>query len=486
MLADRRPSWPATLSITDNAAAAGARPYGLWRNWQAWLLAATVLLLVTRLGLMWLAPLADTTEARYGEIARQAASNGFWLMPHMDPQTPFFAKPPLSTWSSAVFMVLFGVNEFAARLPALLVSLAAIWITMRLAGELGLRQRWLVIPVLASSPLFFASAGAVMTDAVQMAVVLAAQYCAWQVLRDAPRMQGWRLAFWALIGVGALAKGLATWMLIGLPLIAFAVVQGQPVQLLRRLFNLQGVLLALAIFLPWYIAAEEYYPGFLNYFIVGEHFSRFLQPGWAGDRYGTAHRQPLGAIWLFWVGSILPWIGIFGRQLFLVIQRRRGDAAAMAPLECFLWCATLAPLLFFTFSRNIIWTYALTAIPPFAVLAAQWLENSAPRQQLRASMALAIFAALVLAASPLVLRQMNANSERALVQSFKQHAPAGAQLNYQTHPAFSSAFYSQGALCKSNCHSKVVVMDNEEAQRLQIPADRIRFHGARRSLVEVQ
>ncbi|NVE01280.1 glycosyltransferase family 39 protein [Massilia sp. BJB1822] len=486
MHADHRPGRSVTTPSANNRLAAGARINDVGRNWQAWLLSATALLLLARLGLMWFAPLADTTEARYGEIARQAVSNGFWLMPHMDPQTPFFAKPPLSTWSSAAFMTVFGVNEFAARLPALLVSLGAIWIAMRMAAELGLRQRWLVIPVLASSPLFFASAGAVMTDAVQMGVVLAAQYCAWQVWREAPQTARWRLAFWAMVGLGALSKGLATWVLIALPLASFAIMQGKPVQLLRRLADTQGVLLALAIFLPWYIAAEARHPGFLNYFIVGEHFARFLQPGWMGDRYGTAHRQPLGAIWIFWTGAILPWIGVFGCLLLRAARRWRSSPAAMPPLECLLWCATLTPLLFFTFSRNIIWTYALTAIPPFAVLAAQWLENSTESLQQRSALGLAAFAALVLSCAPLIQRQMNANSERELIQNFLQHAPAGAQLNYQTHPAFSSAFYSQGALCKGDCHSKVVVMDNQEAQRLRIPADRIRFHGARRSLVEVK
>ncbi len=42
--------------------------------------ASAVLLLLYRVFLMWILPLADTTEARYGEIARLTLAQGFWLI----------------------------------------------------------------------------------------------------------------------------------------------------------------------------------------------------------------------------------------------------------------------------------------------------------------------------------------------------------------------------------------------------------------------
>lgn len=474
------------MQLEQRAAMAGAAPAALpidssaLRNWRTWLILAVAVLLLCRLGLMLAAPLADTTEARYGELARQTAVNGFWLMPHMDAHTPFFAKPPLSTWLSAASMRLFGVNEFAARLPALLVSLPALWITMQFSTALGVRQRWLVVPVLAASPLFFVSAGAVMTDAVQMTIVWSAQYCAIQAL-GAGRADGrrWRLGFWALLGLGALSKGLATWALIGMPLAAYALLHRRSVQMLAHVWDWAGVVLACAIFLPWYIAAEHAYPGFISYFIVGEHFSRFLVPGWSGDRYGFAHSQPFGAIWLFWIGAALPWMHVFIARLAALLRRQEKPDA----LASFLWCATLVPLVFFTFSRNIIWTYALTALPPFAVLVAQHIERSSERVQRRTAVGLFIYALLVAAASPLVVRQVSRNSDRDLVQA----APAGAQLQYLAKPAFSSAFYTHGNLRRLNpaddAHGYVVI-DNEDLQRLKIQPKQVRFAGTRRSLVE--
>ena len=68
-------------------------------------------------------PLTDKTEARYGEIARLMAETGNWIVPQIDYGIPFWAKPPLSTWLSASSSILFGENEFALRLPYLMISI---------------------------------------------------------------------------------------------------------------------------------------------------------------------------------------------------------------------------------------------------------------------------------------------------------------------------------------------------------------------------
>lgn len=459
-------------------------------RWRTWMLSAILILLVARLWLMWAAPLADTTEARYGELARQTVTHGYWLMPHMDAATPFFAKPPLSTWSSAAFMTAFGISEFAARLPSLLLCALTAWIAMAFAGQAGIRRRWLVIPVLATSPLFYVTAGTVMTDAMQMTVIFAAQYFAWRALNSgaAGRAEGraWRLAFWAMIGLGALAKGLATWALIGMPLVVYAVWQRQVWLSLKRIMDAGGIFLALAICIPWYVAAERAYPGFLRYFIVGEHFARFLEPGWTGDRYGTAHRQPIGAIWFFWATAILPWLGVFFNRL-AVLWRSNAALNPDTAMARYLWSAVLTPLLFFTFSRNIIWTYALTAIPPFAVLAAQWLQQAAaPRQKTVAGAALA-WSVLLLAGAPFLARQVEKQSDRMLAAAYQRVASPGSVLEYRCKPQFSSAFYGRDHIAfrplPDGKGDGYAVVDTSDITRLNIPPERVAFAGNHRSLI---
>lgn len=70
---------------------------------------------------------------------------------------------------------------------------------------------------------------------------------------------------------------------------------------------IKGALLMLALSLPWYLLAERQTPGFLHYFIVGEHFQRFTVKGWQGDLYGSGHASPLGTIWLYGLTMFLPW-----------------------------------------------------------------------------------------------------------------------------------------------------------------------------------
>lgn len=478
-------TFPESISFAAHPPSAQYRqvPTYLW-----YLLAAALLLLAYRIALMALLPLADTTEARYGEIARQAVSNGYWLMPHIDPHTPFFAKPPLSTWASAVSMQIFGINEFAARLPALLASLLAIVVAMGFAREMKLRRSWLVAPVLAASPLFFLCAGAVMTDALQMVIIVAALYFAWRTLNTVgDEAFKWRLAFWSMVGLGALCKGLATWALIGLPLIAYALVERRPWQMLRQVFSWGGLALALGIFMPWYIAAEYNYPGFLNYFIIGEHFSRFLVPGWKGDHYGIAQQQPMGAIWIFWSIGILPWLAVFISELLRFFSKRAKPSLA---IERFLWCATLAPLLFFTFSRNIIWTYGLTAALPFSVLVARWLENASATAQTRTGISLALLAVVALMCGPYVVSKASANSDRDLIQAFHRLAAPGTQLAYRVHPEYSSDYYARNALhyepdaaLSKNTKNELVVVDRNELTQQAIAADHILFVGKNRALI---
>ena len=78
-----------------------------------------VVILVIRGVLNYSVPLMDKTEARYAEIARIMNETKNWITPQIDYGVPFWGKPPISSWMSAVSIYLFGENEFFLRLPYL-------------------------------------------------------------------------------------------------------------------------------------------------------------------------------------------------------------------------------------------------------------------------------------------------------------------------------------------------------------------------------
>src|SRR5262245_8863343 len=71
-------------------------------------------LMLARLLTLGIAPLYDPTEGRYATIAKHMLVSGDWVTPRLDYVTPFWGKPPLHFWMTAVCLKLFGMNAFAA------------------------------------------------------------------------------------------------------------------------------------------------------------------------------------------------------------------------------------------------------------------------------------------------------------------------------------------------------------------------------------
>lgn len=344
------------------------------RGWPlAWFLLA--LAFAIRLLSLGSYPLMDTTEARYGEVARKMAELGDWITPWYDVGVPFWGKPPLAFWLSAGGQLLLGANEFASRLPHWLLGVLVLWLVWDWQAREDRRQARIACVLLGSSALFFVASGAVMTDmALALALVLAMRGF-WLGLHGAEgirRREGW-LMFLGL-GLGLLAKGPLTLILAGLPIGLWALLEWRWRALWRGLPWIRGSLLMLLVAAPWYLLAELKTPGFLEYFLLGEHWQRFVTAGWDGDRYGNAHAYPYGSVWLFLLAAAFPW-SLWLPLLLWLGWRQRGevvDGVASRRRYWLFW--GLAPCLFFTFAGNVLWTYVLPGLPALALLAADLLR----------------------------------------------------------------------------------------------------------------
>lgn len=414
-----------------------------------WALALLVLVRLLSLGAY---PLTDNTEARYAEIGRVMASLGDWVTPWYDVGVPFWGKPPLSFWATAGSFQLLGVNEFAARLPHFLAALGVAWLMWDWARHTSRAIALTTVALLAGSSLIVVASGAVMTDMMLTLGTTLALRGFWLGLQGDPaRRSRERWLLFIGLAVGLLAKGPLALVLAGVPLGLWSLFSGQLGRVWRDLPWVRGSLLTLLLAAPWYALAEWRTPGFLDYFLVGEHWHRFVTPGWRGDRYGVAHSAARGSIWVYALVAVLPWSVLLPLGAWRLRRSAKTALSVALPApspQRYLLLWALTPLLFFTMAGNILWTYVLPALPPLALFGAQWLHARRPVASINTTLSLGLGTSALLLGAFVVGLNMPAaedwHTTRRLLAHHTQRAPADEALTFYPVRPYSAAFYSRG------------------------------------------
>lgn len=406
--------------------------------------ALLLLVLGIRLATLGAYPLMDTSEARYAEMARKMVVLNDWVTPMFDVGVPFWGKPPLSFWTQALSIKLFGLSEFAVRLPAWLFHVASCALIINLAVEARCEKTGLLAAIIyTSSVLGMVAGGVVLTDPALVFAVLAAFWGFWIGMTRQGRHSP--LIGFAGLGIGLLAKGPLILALFAIPAIAWTAWHHQWAAF-RRLPWGPGIVIVMMIALPWYIAAEAKTPGFLEYFFIGEHWHRYVISDWNGDLYGDAHAEPYGTIWVYLALALLPW------SVFLpVIWRRRRmppegswQATMYARWRSFLWLWALFTPAFFTLSGNILSTYLLPALPAWSLLLAEGFR--AHRRipgALFGLLALAMPTTLVGVTDSDLMRDRKHNQQDVIAYWRENSNHTGHPLFY-LHRSYAAEFYSRG------------------------------------------
>ena len=413
--------------------------------------ALMALLLGSRLISMAFVPMVDTSEPRYAEIARLMLETNNWITPWFSPDVPFWGKPPFSFWTQALSFKLLGVNEFAGRFPSWLATVMTVVLIFKLANaQFGTRVAQVAVLIFSSCALVFVTMGAVITDPF-FALATTWAMVSYAMAQSHPHW-AWRYGFFAALALGLLTKGPLAGVLVAAPIVAGLMFSMQSRQGFMAMPWFRGFGLMLALSLPWYVLAELKTPGFLNYFLVGEHFYRFVYPGWSGDLYGSAHREPKGKIWAEYLASALPWSLV---ALFLSLGKLGKGAGRARILMClrdpgrlYLVSWAIFTPLFFTLSGNILWTYILPALPAFSVLLALALDDTLQqRVQLRWAM-LCVTVVVPLTASAIfaswAFQPLTLKTEKFLVADALAQMQPQDQLAYLGPTPFSATFYSKG------------------------------------------
>lgn len=420
-----------------------------------------VLFLIRVIG-MFTIPFTDTTEARYTEIARKMVETGDWITPQFDYGIPFWGKPPLHTWLSALGMEVFGVNAFGARVFIFVTALTLLlFFAQWLARYSTPRTALYGVAVLYSSGLFYGASAFVMTDMAMTFGTTLAMVGIWYTVQPTDGQPAaaslWGYLVFVGVAIGLLAKGPVALVLILIPLGLWSLKPANA-RRLKRLPWFRGSLLCLALTLPWYVLAELKTPGFLNYFLIGEHFERFTVPDWQGDLYGSGHERAKGAIWGGWLIAFFPWslalIGLLFALPCVVGAFRKDDTG----LRTYLLLWAISPMILFTPAANILAAYVLPGLPAAsALLVLLWgdvfgLKDKAgtrsftPVSRFFFGLGLTIPVVVFLPVSILAVTHpafLNLKSQRELVAFVTERNPE-ATLTYVGFKSYSGQFYTQG------------------------------------------
>ncbi len=368
--------------------------------------------------------LMDDVDAVQAQIAHNMLQSGDWVTARLD-GIKYLEKSPLKYWMMAVSFGIFGVHDWAARIPIVLASVLLCWVTARFAAwAFGARVGLYSGLILATSVGLFLFTRILIPDVI---LTLAVTLALWSLLRcleeGEPHATAWAMTMWAAMGTGLLLKGLIAAVF---PVAAGLLYLGFSGQLRerrtwQRLRPLAGIGVFLLIAAPWHVVAtlrnppyldftmhseRGSYHGFFWFYFINEHVLRFLNMRYPRD-YDTVPRL---YFWLFHLLWLFPWSVYFPSAIGL--QYRKPDRASRVRLLALCWAGFI--LAFFTLSTTQEY-YSMPCYPALAMLLGSGLAGKTRwlRVGNRALCAIAGAAALTIAAILWLVRGMAAPGDIA-------------------------------------------------------------------------
>ncbi|GAT33373.1 4-amino-4-deoxy-L-arabinose transferase [Terrimicrobium sacchariphilum] len=311
--------------------------------------------------------LYNETDGQYGGAAKVMAEGGSWLVP-LNNDIPRLVKPPLLYWAMAGSMQVFGVNEFAARLPGALSWCAVAVLTFLLGERLGGSWRGFVAGAVMLTGLgTFTLGRIVMPEPTFVAFIVGALYCA--VTGADTGRRGWFLGFWVCAALASFVKG---WHGLLYPLAIVLVLMALDREARRRylpILSWQGLLIFLVINVPWYAYIEWRFPGYLGNLIYGEQIGHIVGSHAPATDYTNVPRWQFLLLHVAW---FFPW-------LLLALTARRDSPATSSSLSRLVWIWAVLVLASVLLTGQRQDYYAMAMWPAAALIFSSRLQGRIPR-----------------------------------------------------------------------------------------------------------
>jgi 4-amino-4-deoxy-L-arabinose transferase-like glycosyltransferase len=335
--------------------------------------------------------LLGADEPRYAQVAREMLDRRDWVTPTLEGK-PWLEKPPLYYWQAMLAYELGrgllwnnrGVDERTARLPGAVdafLLVAAIYFFLRRLRP-GTELDGALIASSCAGAIGFARAAS--TD-MPLTATFGIALLGWYAWYEQKRRLDLAI-FYFFLGLGMLAKGPVAPALAALILLVFAAAKHEWGVVWRTIW-FPGVVLFLAVALPWYIAVEKRNPEFFRVFILQHNLARF-----STNVYH--HPQPFWFYVPVFLLGVMPWVtwllaSVTERAQSIWRERQEAIRSPEDSWVVFLLIWMIVPVIFFSASQSKLPGYILPAVPGAALLVTDYLRVRR-EESLRISLPLAV------------------------------------------------------------------------------------------------
>ena len=303
------------------------------------------------------APLFDVDEGAFSEATREMMVSKNYLTTWLN-GAPRFDKPILIYWLQLASVKLFGLNEFAFRFPSALGgSVWAVSIFLFMRREIGNRQAFFAAAMMVLSLQVMVIAKAAIADGVLNCFLAITMLSLLHHYKTGSKPVLY-LAF-AAAGFGMLTKGPIAVVIPFAVTFLFSLQERSLKQWFIMLFNPAGIVLFLAVALPWYLLEyRDQGMAFVEGFFFKHNISRF-NTSLEGHSGSLLYYLPVIIL------GLMPFTGLF----FTLLFNLKGLLSDRVNRFLLIWFGFV--FLFFSLSGTKLPHYMIYGYTPLFILMAR-------------------------------------------------------------------------------------------------------------------
>ncbi len=327
-----------------------------------------IILYVVMLNVM---PLMEPDEGRYSAIPSYMNKSGDYITPRLK-EAVYIEKPPLAYWATALSFKVFGESDFSSRLFTGLCAWGCILLVYAMGRYFYDDKTGLYGAAILTTSFFHFAIGRI--NILDMPVAFLMSLAIWSGYRycesgDAYRssaklpvhvpQKAWLYLCYFACALAFLTKGLIGFVFPAAILVIW-LAAAKRWREIHRFISPLGMVIFLAVTLPWLVLIQQAHGDFFRFFFIQEHLQRYTT---------TMHHrnEPFYYYLPVLIVGTLPWCAF-------VLQTLRGrglKAVGKGPflhegnLFLFVWAGFI--FLFFSFSSSKLIPYIAAVFLPLAV-----------------------------------------------------------------------------------------------------------------------